>query len=178
MYKPNLKLSKTERLKRFYKDLFYESPKDMLTSIPKDLPKHYPTVHKLKSGKIIVHIPKSWRDEWKMWSGPTTQVWGKKGIEMKQLKKFPLSRREMLEDLGIVGGMAVPLVLAGTTMKSGSAPMPLMYAMAASGKYGGDRLEDLLERMPKKIQTLKRKERELMKKLGAGAKRLSPIEVT
>ena len=134
------------------------------------LPKHYPRVFiEKKDGKIVMKVPKEWKEEWKYWTGPTKPTWLG---ELKILKKDPMTRREILEDLGMAAGVATPFILMPATGAGGiyatSATSPALYAYALSvvGKKGGDKLEDFLEKHEGGYRFLKRKERQFEKKIG------------
>jgi hypothetical protein len=134
------------------------------------LPKHYPRVFiEKRDGKIVMKVPKEWKEEWKYWTGPAKPNWLGK---LKMLKKDPMTRREILENLGMAAGIATPFVLIPATGAGGiyatSATSPALYAYALSvvGKKGGDKLEDFLEKHEGGYRFLKRKERQLEKKLG------------
>jgi len=128
------------------------------------LPKHHVSFKRLKDGKLVVHIPAAWKDEWKQWASPTKTVWGPRGIEYKIIKKNPATRREILQKIGMATGGFVPLILTGATTEFSPIPIPALYGTAIAGEFAGEKLDTYLQKHEAAFRKLKRKERQIIKK--------------
>jgi len=132
----------------------------------------FPTFRVTKGDhKLKIHIPKSWKEEWKLWSASETAKWLKedeKGIpHFKSVKIKPMPRGEILEKMGLVLGGAVPILAYGgitSIARTGAGPGPTIYPAAVMGMLAGRGLEKFIERheggygeFKKKVGKLERK---------------------
>jgi hypothetical protein len=154
-------------LREFKKEFDVEFKKD-IRALKKPmrghvLPQHYPHIQVLKRDKkIILKVPKAWKEETKWWTGPVKYKW--KG-EPKLLKEDPTTRREYLERAGMIAGGLVPLLAMGTTPASQTGPGPLIYVGGMTGAAAGGKVEEFIEKHESDYRKIARKERQLIKKL-------------